>query len=199
MYALIKVAMKAQKPTKKKEGRSGKRPGAGRPRGRWRSDPPHRRRPELSPRHPVHVVLRTYLDRLRVGKVYAAIRRVLKHFLGRDDFRVVHLSIQTNHIHLLVEATDRRALWKGMQSLASRCAHALNAAFGCERGGNVFPHRYHATQITKPWQARSALAYVLNDWRKHSEDLVDAVTMKAKLDPYSSGISFTGWAGFSRF
>jgi putative transposase len=143
--------------------------------------------------------LRTHIDWLRRGEMYAVIRRVLEHFLGRDDFRICHLSIQKNHIHFLIEAADRKALWKGMQSLASRCAHAINAACGFERRAKVFTYRYHSTQITKPWQARSALAYVLNNWRKHSEDLADPVTMKAKLDPYSSAISFHGWAGENGF
>ena len=38
------------------------------------------------------------------------------------------------------------------------------------RRGNVFVDRYHAEKITNPRQARRALAYVLNNWRKHFED-----------------------------
>src|SRR5262245_13069835 len=58
----------------------GKREGAGRKKStRWRHDPPHRVRPELSHRHPVHVVLRTTegVGRLREGVMYRAIRKVL--------------------------------------------------------------------------------------------------------------------------
>ena len=40
---------------------------------------------------------------------------------------------------------------------------------------------------------------VLNNWRKHREDVVDATTMKAMLDPYASGLSFDGWHGVKRF
>ena len=33
----------------------------------------------------------------------------------------------------------------------------------------MFPDRYHAQIIRTPRQARHALAYVLNNWRKHGE------------------------------
>jgi REP element-mobilizing transposase RayT len=176
--------------------RGGRRPGAGRPRKPNQHDAPHRKRPSLSPSNPVHVVLRTtaWTPRLRCGAVYRALRRVLARYLGRADFRIVHVSIQRNHVHLLVEAADRRALTRGMQSFA------INAARAIQRGpGKVFAYRYHATQIKTAWHARHALAYVLNNWRRHREDSRSAQTLAAKLDPYASGIAFTGWAQRSRF
>jgi REP element-mobilizing transposase RayT len=172
--------------------RGGRRPGAGRPRKPHQPDAPHRKRPSLSPLHPVHVVLRTtaLTPRLRCGAVYRALRRVLARYLGRTDFRVIHISIQRNHLHLLVEATDRRALTRGMQSFA------INAARAIQRGaGKVFAYRYHATQIKTARQARNTLAYVLNNWRRHRED----ARTHAKLDPYASGIAFDGWSQRQRF
>jgi REP element-mobilizing transposase RayT len=174
----------------------GRRPGAGRPRKPHQHDAPHRKRPSLSPAHPVHVVLRTtaWTPRLRCGATYRALRRVLVRYLGRADFRVVHISIQRNHLHLLVEAKDRRALTRGMQSFA------INAARAIQRGpGKVFAYRYHATQIESARQARHALAYVLNNWRKHREDSRCAKTLAAKLDPYASGLALAGWAQRLRF
>jgi REP element-mobilizing transposase RayT len=189
--------MEAQ--NKKKGTWGGARAGAGRKPTGAKHDAPHRKRPALSSKHPVHVVLRARRDvpRLRTGRAYAAIRRVLVRCLGKADFRVVHLSIQKNHLHFLVEANDRRALTNGMQSLAINAARALNRELG--REGKVFAFRYHATQITTTWQTRNALTYVLNNWRKHREDLENRRTMAARIDPYSSGISFTGWSIDERF
>jgi len=76
------------------------------------------------------------------------INRVLAHFLGREDFRVVHGSIQDKHFHFLVEARDRRALTRGMQILAIRFQFALTGG-----RGKVYEERYHAVQI------RTAAAY----------------------------------------
>ncbi len=84
-----------------------------------------------------------------------------------------------------------------MQRFTIRAARALQAAFGWT--GKVFPWRYHATAITTPRQARNALAYVLNNWRKHRQDMTSPRALQAKVDPYSSGISFNGWAGAPRF
>ena len=54
-------------------------------------------------------MLRTRKDvpRLRRGPTYRAIRRALQHVLGEHAFRVVHMSIQHNHLHFLVEAEDK--------------------------------------------------------------------------------------------
>ena len=67
--------------------------------------------------------------------------------MGRSgaDFRIVHISIQKNHIHLVVEAANKDALRRGMQRFAIRAARAINAAFN--REGKVFAFRYTAKQI----------------------------------------------------
>ena len=175
--------------------RGGFRYGAGRKKSKeLRFDPSHARRPELSFEHPVHVILRTdwRVPRLRQRRGYEAIRRVLLHCLGGDGFRVIHLSIQKNHIHLIVEAADKDALRRGMQRFAIRAARALNAAF--EREGKVFPFRYTAKQIKSARYARNTISYVLNNWRRHREDFYenDADTL---FDAFSSASSFTGWTG----
>src|SRR5262245_14345114 len=92
----------------KKSTWAGARRGAGRPKSRFAKDAPHRERPELSSIHPVHVTLRTrpYVPRLRQSRGYHAVRVVLLRYLDDPEFRIVHISIQSNHIHLLIEATS---------------------------------------------------------------------------------------------
>ena len=41
---------------------------------------------------------------------------------NREDFRIVHYSIQNDHLHMLVEADDARALTNGMKSFVVRVA-----------------------------------------------------------------------------
>ena len=175
----------------------GARKGAGRKRRGPRHDPPHRARPEHKRWQPVHVVLRTRADvpRLRRRKVYEAVRRALRVVAVRHAFRVVHVSIQHNHLHLLVEADDGPALSRGMQGLDISLARRINRA--CGRRGKLFAHRYHATAITSPRQTRNALAYVLNNWRRHREDRDTG--SKAALDRFSSAIVFDGWIAATRF
>ncbi|MBL8627549.1 MAG: transposase [Myxococcales bacterium] len=184
-------------------GHGGRRPGAGRKRtlpGRVRGK--HRARPFHDRRQPVHVVLRVTpeVGRLRRRKAYAAVRLAMIAMLltGRTGFRVVHLSIQRHHIHLLCEADDRTALANGVRALcvsaAKRLNRAVSIAGATPRTGRVFTDRYHATAIATPRQARHALAYVLNNWRRHREDHAAVGQRRALVDRYSSGVAFGGWA-----
>jgi len=173
----------------------GKRAGAGRPPRGPRSSERHQRRPRLAARHPVHVTLRTSpeVGRLRRRQVYQAVRWALAITLRRDDFRICHVSIQGNHIHLIVEARDERALARGMQGFQISCAKQINARLGRGRG-TVFPDRYHAEILTTPRQVRNALAYVVNNWRRHGEDR----GLAHAIDPYSSAVGFNGWRDHHR-
>ena len=147
-----------------KPKRGGARPNAGRKKSAaFRFDPSHAARSELSFKHPVHVMLRTLssVPRLRQRAGYEAVRRTLAHFIDGDDFRVVHISIQRNHLHLIVEAANKQALRRGMQRFAIRAARALNEGF--DRAGKVFAFRYQAKQITSASYARNAISYVLKN------------------------------------
>lgn len=72
----------------------------------------------------------------------------------------------------------------------------MNAALKWEvrRRGQVFTDRYHVEIIRTPRQARHALAYVLNNWRKHREDAARTWL----VDPFSTGWSFMGWKQLER-
>src|SRR5678815_6113020 len=76
--------------------RGGKRRGAGRPPKGKRAGSPHKARPFLHKRHPVHVVLRVTraVANLRRRCVYQAIREATLTTARRESFRIVHLSIQ---------------------------------------------------------------------------------------------------------
>ena len=56
----------------------------------------------------------------------------------------------------------------------------------------MFPDRYHAVVVDSPRQARHALSYVVNNWRKHREDRGE-FTRRWDVDWYSSGAMFSGW------
>ena len=176
----------------------GKRRRAGRPQVNQRKSEAHRKRAQVTPKTPVHVTQRVAVDvaRLRKESTYKVIRKAMLRVLSRHDFRIVHVSIQANHLHLLVEADDEQALAKGMQSFLISLARKLNAHLG--RSGSVFPDRYHARVIDSRRQARHALAYVLNNWRRHAEDGA-AIARTWKVDRFSSAIHFMGFTEGERW
>ena len=170
----------------------GLRPGAGRPRTLV-SDPVHTTRPVHEARHPSHISARFVpaVGRMRKRHLWDIFRRVGLRAGDGETFRVVHASIQSNHLHLLVEGDSAEAIARGMQRFLSMAAKALNKRLG--RAGKVFAHRYHRVDIRSPRQMRRALAYVLNNWRRHREDVTTVGAENALIDPYSTAWAFDGW------
>ncbi|MEO8706104.1 MAG: transposase [Kofleriaceae bacterium] len=178
--------------------RGGFRKGAGRPPKGERSSEPHKKRPRHLSRHPVHVTIRVVdgLATLRRRDIRLAVRWATLTTARREDFRIVHFSIQGNHLHLLVEAQHKQALARGMQGFQISAAKHINRAIGERTGekrkGKVFADRYHARELTTPREVRHALAYVLNNWRRHGEDRAPKA-QSWTLDPFSTAIDFGGW------
>ena len=159
----------------------GRRKGAGRkPQGPLRLVS-HRARPAHLARHPLHVVLRAgaAVPRLRRRDVMAELREALEAGGRRQAFRLVHYSVQGNHLHLVVEAQDQLALSRGMQGLAVRAARAVNRAAG--RTGRVFADHYFARPLRSPAEVRRAVRYVLDNHRHH------AAGLEPQTDPCASG------------
>src|SRR5687767_12511619 len=69
----------------------------------------HARRPEHKERNPVSLTLRVCkgLPSLRRKDVFRVVRRCIAAS-SREDFRVLHFSVQGNHVHLIAEASDER-------------------------------------------------------------------------------------------
>jgi REP-associated tyrosine transposase len=163
----------------------GRRRGAGRPPARARRTVAHRRRAAPDPRTPVHVTLRAVagIASLRGAHVFGAVRRALAA-ASRRTFRLVHYSVQSDHVHLLVEAEGGTSLARGCQGLSVRVAKAVNRVLG--RRGAVWGDRYHARPLRTPREVRNALVYVLQNWFKH-------VPGSRGRDPLSSAAWFDGW------
>jgi REP element-mobilizing transposase RayT len=133
---------------------------------------------------------------MRRRSLYKAMRDATITAGLRERFRIVHISLQRNHVHMLVEASNKLALARGMQGFQISAARHINTALGVDRyrrrRGPVFADRYHLEVITSPTQAHRTLSYVLNNWRKHREDR-HGLASTWLVDPFSSGISFPDW------
>jgi REP element-mobilizing transposase RayT len=147
------------------------------------------RRPEFKQRHPLHVTmrLRQGLPSLRQKSLSALVLSAFQNAKQRCGTRLVQYSIQSNHLHLIVEADDRRALSRAMQGLAIRLARRLNARL--RRRGSVFSDRYHARALRTPLEVRRTLLYVLQNHRHHA-----GAARASALDPLSSARYFDGFS-----
>jgi len=178
--------------------RGGKRRRAGRKPKGARAGAPHQKRPKIRPNQALHVVMRVVsaVGNMRRRSLYKAMRDATITAGLRERFRIVHISLQRNHVHMLVEADTKLALARGMQGFQISAARHINSALGADkyrrRRGPVFADRYHLEVITSPTRARRALSYVLNNWRKHREDR-QGLARAWLVDPFSSGILFPDW------
>jgi hypothetical protein len=122
--------------------------------------------------------------------MFRCVRRALAVAREQFGFRLAHYSVQGNHLHLIAEADDRRALTRGMQALTIRLALAINKA--CGRSGRVIADRCHARQLKTPLEVRRALLYVLRNDRKHAARS-GWLPPPWQLDARSSAACFDGW------
>jgi len=153
-----------------------KKPGAGLP---------HLRRPPINRDHPLHVTIRVRKGtwNLRSQRCFACIAAAILVANARGTIRIIHYSVQGNHLHLLVEADDRRSMSNGMRALLISMARRLNDLM--DKSGALFVDRFHERPLASPSAVRTALRYVLTNAHKHhGHELVD---------PFSSGPWFEGW------
>jgi REP element-mobilizing transposase RayT len=134
---------------------------------------------------PLHVTLRMapHVYNLRSRRSFRVIAAALRIGGDRFDVRVVEFSVQGNHIHLVVEAPNHRALARAIQGFSIRVARGLNRMMG--RKGRVFDDRYHARLLRTPTEVRHAIRYVLSNARKHAAERGETYS-PGYVDPYSS-------------
>jgi REP element-mobilizing transposase RayT len=135
----------------------------------------------------VHVTLRSAFRPLRSKSVFPTIGLAISELNERAPkrFRVVHFSVQFDHIHCIVEAADARSLSAGMRGLSISIARRVNALVG--RRGRFWADRWHGRALGSPSAVRAALAYVLGHFREHSRNT------RSSIDPYSSAPDFAGF------
>jgi REP element-mobilizing transposase RayT len=114
---------------------------------------------------------------MRAGRCFKVLQRAFNVARNRFGMRLCHFSVIGNHLHMLVEATDEKALSKGMQGLGVRMAKALNRVM--KRKGRVYADRYFSRILKTPSEVAVALNYVMSNAIKHG-------LIRRGIDPRSS-------------
>jgi len=117
--------------------------------------------------------------------------RTWRESCERGRFRLVHYSIQGDHVHMIVEASSARDLACGLKAIAARFARGVNRVF--HRAGRVLADRCHVHVLRTPREVRNAIAYVLLNARRHIAKQGRALPRISSIDPASSGRWFAGW------
>jgi len=172
----------------------GKRAGAGRKPNPGRRRVPHRTRPAVRRWQPQHITYRLDGDKvgtLRSDRAIHTVYRALAKGGDRFQTRLIHFSVQDDHIHLIVETQNKAALTSAMKGVEVRLARGLNKLLGTH--GAVISDRYHARALTTPTEVKHAIAYVLKNHRHHAAQRRQSLP-RGWIDPFSNGYRFDGWS-----
>ncbi|HEX4386680.1 MAG TPA: hypothetical protein VH083_27185 [Myxococcales bacterium] len=154
----------------------------------------HLKRPAFDKITPAHVTLRIANDipSLRSSRKFAIIRRCFAKARQNQGLRLIEFSVLSNHLHLIVEADDSRALSRGMQGLCVRLAQALNAALG--RRGRVFADHFHSRLLRSPAVLVNAIRYVLENAARHYGRVVTADAFSSEAEENAGVLARpSGW------
>jgi REP element-mobilizing transposase RayT len=173
---------------RKPSGHGGWRPGAGRKKKPGAIS--HDTRTKIDARQPQHVTMRVAAGVGSIARdhLMPTIRAAISS-AHKPTFRIVEFNVLSNHLHLIVEASSKRALATGLQGFAIRIARRLNRKL--RRRAKLFAGRYHARALATPREVRNAFRYVLCNRKHHARgQRFD----KHWIDPGSSAAWFGGWS-----
>lgn len=153
--------------------RGGRRPHSGRKRIHSKGVA-HRIRESVTGRTPMHINFK-YRTQIKNKFCLKLLKRAILNS-RKHGLRVNHYSLQSNHIHLIVEAESNEILSRGMRSLTVTFARGLKM-------GKIQIERYHLHVLRAVRETKNAILYVLFNQQKHEKG------KNSQIDEYSSLLS----------
>jgi REP element-mobilizing transposase RayT len=140
----------------------GRRPDSGRPRLRSKGVA-HRKREKVNHRTPLHINFKDQ-HQIRNKTCLKILKKAIQN-ARQKGLRIIQYSLQSNHVHLLIEATDNQTLTKGMRSLTITFAKRIQK-------GRIQFERYHLHVLRSLRETRNALHYVVFNHQKHTQSKI---------------------------
>ncbi len=129
----------------------------------------HRKRENISSRTPAHINFK-YSTSIRNQAFLPILKRGILN-CRKKGLRIIHYSVQSNHIHFIVEADNNEILTSGMRSLTITLSKGINK-------GEVQLDYYHLHVLKSKMEAWNAVRYVVFNDQKH--------TGRRSIDKFSS-------------
>jgi hypothetical protein len=131
----------------------------------------------LGPR-PLHLTIKL----IRADIQNKAILKALRHAIFRarlQGLRVIHYSLEHDHIHLYAESSDNKILGKAMKALGGSLVKRINKHFLSK--GRCYKTRYHLRILRSATEVKNVINYILKNGIKHRRT-------KSVIDPYNSAL-----------
>lgn len=146
----------------------GKRKGSGRKRIHSKGVS-HRKRERVTRHTPTHVNIK-YEASIKNKDFLRILKRAILNS-RKKGLRILHYSVQLNHVHFILEADTREKFISGLRSLTVTIVRGMNR-------GAVQKERYHLHVLRCPKETKNAVKYVCFNEERHSG--------KRSLDSFSS-------------
>lgn len=117
----------------------------------------HRTREKINSRTPLHINFK-FQKTIRNISTLEILKRALLNG-EKKGLKVIHFSLQSNHVHLIAEAPSNEALTLGMKSILNTIAR---------NKGSILKGRYHLHVLRSPNETKNAVQYVLFNEERHS-------------------------------
>jgi REP element-mobilizing transposase RayT len=150
--------------------RGGRRPGSGRKRIHSKGVS-HLKRETVTKRTPQHINFK-FKCSIRNKDCLKLLKQSIQN-AQKQGLKIIHFSLQSNHVHLITETENNEVLTKGMRSLTITFSKGL-------KRGRVQLERYHLHVQKTLREAKHAIAYVLFNEQKHTKKKA------SKIDGYPS-------------
>ncbi len=138
----------------------------------------HTPRPLITRRASLHLTVKVKRNKADIKNkaVLAILKRAILN-ARLKGLRVIHYTLEYDHVHLLIEADNNKILGKGMQAFGVTLAKAINRLWKLK--GEVYKHRYHFSRIESPRELKNVMNYIFNNGVKHR-------TAKSIINPFNS-------------
>lgn len=126
----------------------------------------HRGRETLLKTSSLHLTVK--VDRNKADIKSKPILQILKRSILRarkQGLKVLHFTLEWDHVHLLIEADNNLELGKGMQAFGVTFAKGINKIK--KNSGKVYKHRYHFRKINSGRELKRVMNYIFTNGEKH--------------------------------
>jgi REP element-mobilizing transposase RayT len=139
----------------------------------------HIKRTMITRSTPLHLTIK--LKKAQIQN--KTILKALKHAILRArlaKLKIIHFSMEHDHVHFYVECESNEILSKGMKALGVSFAKKINKYF--KSRGQVYKTRFHLRILKSASEVKNVLNYILKNGIKHRRT-------KSVFDEYNSSFA----------
>ena len=138
----------------------------------------HVKRAEILRPSPLHLTIKL----IRADIQNKSILKGLRHAIMRarlQGLKIIHYSLERDHVHIYAESSDNKILAKAMKALGVSFVKRINRYFNAK--GSCYKTRYHLRILRSATEVKNVINYILKNGIKHHR-------AKSIIDPYNSAV-----------